>query len=127
MLAVGWTCEIRVCIRVMRLGRLGTIDGADKLAILPLDACHVQTQRPFSVLACSIQNWALRLKSYRLNWEPKVLKQTARKLVSLVTTQIVCESRRHSLFRRQLMQQQEQCAGSPRVKILYPKHIVYQV
>jgi hypothetical protein len=27
----------------MRLGRLGTIDGADRLAILPLDACHVQT------------------------------------------------------------------------------------
>ncbi len=26
-----------------RLGRLGTIDGADRLAILPLDACHVQT------------------------------------------------------------------------------------
>ena len=43
MLAVGWTCEIRVCIRVMRLGRLGTIDGADRLAILTLDACHVQT------------------------------------------------------------------------------------
>ncbi len=43
MLAVGWTCEIRVCIRVMRRGRLGTIDGADRLAILPLDACHVQT------------------------------------------------------------------------------------
>jgi hypothetical protein len=43
MLAVGWTCEIRVCIRVMRHGRLGTIDGADRLAILTLDACHVQT------------------------------------------------------------------------------------
>ena len=40
---------------------------------------------------------------------------------------IVCESRRHSLFRRQSTQQQEQCAGSPRVKILYPKHTVYQV
>ncbi len=34
MLAIGCTCEIRVCIRVMRLGRLGTIDGADRLAIL---------------------------------------------------------------------------------------------
>ncbi len=45
MLAVGWTCEIRVCIRVMRHGRLGTIDGADRLAILTLDACHVQTRR----------------------------------------------------------------------------------
>jgi hypothetical protein len=44
MLAVGWTCEIRVCIRVMRHGRLGTIDGADRLAILTLDACHVQTR-----------------------------------------------------------------------------------
>jgi hypothetical protein len=43
MLAVGRTCEIRVGIRVMRLGRLGTINGADRLAILPLDACHVQT------------------------------------------------------------------------------------
>ncbi len=34
MLAVGWTCEIRVCIRVtgMRHGRLGTIDWADRLA-----------------------------------------------------------------------------------------------
>ncbi len=41
MLAVGWTCEIRVCIRVMRYGRLGTIDGADRLAILTLDACHI--------------------------------------------------------------------------------------
>ncbi len=83
------------------------------------------TQRPFSVLACSIQNGTLRLKSYRLNWEPKVLTQAARKLVSLVTTRIVCESRSHSLFRRQTTQQQEQRAGSPRVKILYPKHIVY--
>ncbi len=27
----------------MRHGRLGTIDGADRLAILTLDACHVQT------------------------------------------------------------------------------------
>jgi hypothetical protein len=43
MLAVGWTCEIRVCIRVMRHGRLGTIDGADRLATLTLDACHLQT------------------------------------------------------------------------------------
>ncbi len=43
MLAVGWTCEIRVCIRVMRNGRLGTVNGADRLAILTLDACHVQT------------------------------------------------------------------------------------
>jgi hypothetical protein len=42
-----------------------------------------------------------------------VLKQTAEKLVSLVTTQFVCGSRRHRLFRRQSMQQQEQCAGSP--------------
>jgi hypothetical protein len=38
----------------------------------------------------------------------------------------VCESRRHSLLRRQSTQQQEQCAGSLRVKILYPKHTVYQ-
>ncbi len=43
MLAVGWTREIRVCIRVMRQVRLGTIDGADSLAILTLDASHVQT------------------------------------------------------------------------------------
>ncbi len=43
MLAVGWTCEIRVSIRVMRHGRLGTINWADRLAILTLDACHVQT------------------------------------------------------------------------------------
>ncbi len=35
-----------VCIRVMRHGRLGTIDGADRLAILTLDACHVQTPGP---------------------------------------------------------------------------------
>jgi hypothetical protein len=49
MLAVGWTCEIRVCIRVMRHGRLGTIDGADRLAILTLDACHVQTSVSESV------------------------------------------------------------------------------
>ncbi len=42
MFAVGWTCEIRVCIRVMRHGRLGTINWADRLAILTLDACHVQ-------------------------------------------------------------------------------------
>jgi hypothetical protein len=27
----------------MRHGRLGTIDGADRLAILTLDACHDQT------------------------------------------------------------------------------------
>ena len=60
----------------------------------------------------------------RLNWDPLVLKQTARKLVSPVTTQIVCESRRHSLFRRQSTQQQEQSAGSTRVKRLYPKHTV---
>ncbi len=56
----------------------------DRLAILTLDACHVQT----------------------------------------VTTQIVCESHRHSPFTRQSTKQQEQCAGSPRVKILYPKHSV---
>jgi hypothetical protein len=43
MLAVGWTCEIRVCIRVMRHGRLGAINWADRLAFLTLDACHVQT------------------------------------------------------------------------------------
>ncbi len=43
MFAVGWTCGIRVCIRVMRHGRLGTINWADRLAILTLDACHVQT------------------------------------------------------------------------------------
>ncbi len=63
----------------------------------------------------------------RLNWDPLVLKQTARKLVSPVTTQIVCESRRHSLFRRQSTQQQEQSAGSTRVKRLYPKHTVQQL
>ena len=40
---------------------------------------------------------------------------------------IVCESRRQGLFSRQSTQQQEQCAGSLRVKILYPKHTVYQV
>ncbi len=44
MLAVGWTFEIRVCIRVMRHGRLGAIDWADRLAILTFDACHVQTR-----------------------------------------------------------------------------------
>ncbi len=42
MLAVGWTCETRVCIRVMRHSRLGTINWTDRLAIL-MDACHVQT------------------------------------------------------------------------------------
>ncbi len=42
MLAVSWTCEIRVCIRVMRHGLLGTINWADRRAILTLDACHVQ-------------------------------------------------------------------------------------
>ena len=67
----------------------------------------------FLYLLQSIPNRTLRFESYRSNWEPNVLKQTARKLVSLVTTQIVCESRRHSLFRRQSTQQQEQCAGSP--------------
>ena len=30
----------------MRHGRLGTIDWADRLAILTLDACHVQTDGP---------------------------------------------------------------------------------
>jgi hypothetical protein len=30
---------------VMRHGRLGTINWADRLAILTLDACHVQTDR----------------------------------------------------------------------------------
>jgi hypothetical protein len=65
---------------------------------------------------------ATRILPFEL-W-PRVLKQTARKLVSLVTSQIVCGSRWHSLFRRQSTQQQEQCAGSPRVKILYPKHTV---
>jgi hypothetical protein len=44
MLAVGWTCEIRVCVRVMRHGRLCTIKWADRLAILTFDACHVQTR-----------------------------------------------------------------------------------
>ncbi len=58
---------------------------------------------------------------------PRELKQTARKLVSPVTPQIVCESRWHSLFSRQSTQQQEQCAGSPRVKTLYPMHTVQQV
>jgi hypothetical protein len=43
MLAVGWKCEIRVCIRVMRHGRLGTTNWAERLAILTLDACHVQS------------------------------------------------------------------------------------
>ncbi len=39
----AWTCVIRVCIRVMRHGRLGTVHWAGRLAILTLDACHVQT------------------------------------------------------------------------------------
>ncbi len=45
MIAVWWTCLIpgRVCILSVRHGRLGAIDWADKLAILTLDACHVQT------------------------------------------------------------------------------------
>ncbi len=64
----------------------------------------------------------IRILPFELGTE--VLKRTARKLVSLVTTQIVCGSRQHSLFRRQSTQQQEQCAGSPRVKILYPKHTI---
>jgi hypothetical protein len=59
MLAVGWTREIRVCIRVMRHGRLGTIDGADRLAILTLDACHVQTRDPLGERACEwTSGWA---------------------------------------------------------------------
>ncbi len=44
MIAVGWTFKIRVCIRVMRHGRLGTIGWADRLAILTLGGCHAQTQ-----------------------------------------------------------------------------------
>jgi len=52
----------------------------------------VRTQRSFLNWLCSIQNRAL-------NCVPEVLKQTARKLVSLVTTQIVCESRPHVLVR----------------------------
>jgi hypothetical protein len=48
MLAVRWTCEIRVCIRVMRHGRMGSIDWADRLAIFTLDACHVQTAPPLA-------------------------------------------------------------------------------
>ncbi len=45
MLAVGWTCEIRVCIRVtgtgMRHGRLGTINWADRLAFSHSSWTHV--------------------------------------------------------------------------------------
>ena len=52
----------------------------------------MRTQRSFLNWLCSIQNRAL-------NCVPEVLKQTARKLVSLVTTQIVCESRPHVLVR----------------------------
>ncbi len=59
MLAVGWTCEIRVCIRVMRHGRLGTvtIDGADRLAaILPLASGRMSRSNSGPVTA-----WAPRL------------------------------------------------------------------
>ena len=52
----------------------------------------VRAQQSFLNWLCSIQNRAL-------NCVPEVLKQTARKLVSLVTTQIVCESRPHVLVR----------------------------
>ncbi len=61
MLAVGWTCEIRVCIRVMRHGRMGTIKWADRLAILTLDACHVQTQH---TLRCGIGILLIKLGGY---------------------------------------------------------------
>ena len=73
----------------------------------------------------SLRKGALVSRKLPLSEGPRVLKQTARKLVSPVTTQIVCESRRHSLFRRQSTQQQEQCAGSLRVKILYPKCLIF--
>jgi hypothetical protein len=55
MLPVGWTCEIRVCLRVMHHGRLGTINWADRLAILTLDACHVQTPAPCPLLAARLR------------------------------------------------------------------------
>ena len=84
----------------------------------------VMTLRDFLREHSSRRKVTLRVDYCRLNWDPLVLKQTARKLVSLVTTQIVCESRRHSLFRRQSTQQQEQSAGSTRVKRLYPMHTV---
>jgi hypothetical protein len=62
-------------------------------------------------------------------WEKQGVNQIAAKplsnrCASPVTTQIVCESRGHSPFRRQSTQQQKQRAGSPRFKILYPKHTV---
>ncbi len=52
---------------------------------------------------------------------PQVLQQTARKFASPVTPRIMCESHWHSPFS---LQQQEQCAGSRGVKMLYPKHTV---
>jgi hypothetical protein len=57
--------EIRVCIRVMHHGRLGTINWADslRLAILTLDACHVQTME--ALRAARIEMW-YRILS--LNW-----------------------------------------------------------
>ncbi len=42
---------------------------------------------------CRRDEVTVRFEILPLNWEPKVLKQTARKLVSPVTTQLVCESR----------------------------------
>jgi hypothetical protein len=46
--------NIRVCIRVMRHGRLGTINWADRLAILTLDTCHVRAP---------LQNWKFGAQS----------------------------------------------------------------
>jgi hypothetical protein len=45
---------------VMRHGRLGTIDDADRLAILTLDACHVQTPLQ-NGKASSYGRWALSI------------------------------------------------------------------
>jgi hypothetical protein len=57
MLAVRWTCEIRVCIRVMRHGRLGPINWADRLAILCTRVTFKQTCH--SLYACHFQTPAL--------------------------------------------------------------------
>ena len=95
------------------------------------DGCLLSSGRARSEsvsASCAMVAWALSMVLIDLpfsHWTHVTFKQ--RKLDSLVTTQIVCESRRHSLFRRQSKQQQEQCAGSLRVKILYPKHTVYHL
>jgi hypothetical protein len=63
MLAVGSTCEIRVCIRVMRHRRLGTISWADRLAILTFDACYVTVQTVCRLLLSESELWPLRRRS----------------------------------------------------------------